>query len=105
LRRFRVGGNRGRIVKNDLSTTATPVKLALSVPEAAEALSVSERSVWAMIETQGLPHVRLGAGGGRVLIPVRELTDWLTARAAKAAAAGTEPKAQAADGDGKGVTP
>jgi len=69
--------------------TINPVKLALSVPEAAVALSISERSVWGMINSGELPHVRLGEGGGRVLLPVKELTEYLSRKSA-AASAGVE---------------
>lgn len=51
-------------------------RLALSVPEAAEALGVSERHLRALLPE--LPHVRLG---GRVVLPVEGLREWLKARA------------------------
>lgn len=49
-------------------------KLALSAREAAEALSVSERQLWALTRDGVIPAVRLG---GRVVYPVAVLQRWL----------------------------
>jgi len=51
-------------------------RLALTVPEAATALGVSERHLRSMLPE--LPHVHLG---GRVVLPVEPLREWLRARA------------------------
>lgn len=53
-------------------------KLALTVPEVAEAIGVSDRKVWDLINVDGFPVVRLG---GRVIVPVHDLRLWLSARA------------------------
>lgn len=53
-------------------------KLAYSVVEAAEAIGVSDRKVRDLVNIEGFPVVRLG---GRVLIPVEPLRDWLRAKA------------------------
>ena len=51
-------------------------RLALSIPEVAEALGVSERLVRDLLPE--LPHVRLGR---RTVIPVGPLEEWLRERA------------------------
>ena len=51
-------------------------RLALSIPEAAESLGVSERLVRDLLPE--LPHVRLGR---RTVIPVGPLEEWLRERA------------------------
>ncbi len=50
--------------------------------DAAKALGVSERVLWAWTadKTSGIPHFRKGRC---VLYPVRELQDWLTSRLEK----------------------
>ncbi len=53
-------------------------KLAYTVVEAAEAIGVSDRKVRDLINIQDFPVVRLG---GRVLIPVEPLRDWLREKA------------------------
>jgi hypothetical protein len=62
--------------------TATPTApLALSPRDAAKALSISERSLYAATAPRGpIPSVRLG---GRVLYPVAGLHEWLTRAAAE----------------------
>ncbi len=50
-------------------------RLALTVPEAATAISVSERHLRSMLPE--IPHVHLG---GRVVIPVDALRGWLLDR-------------------------
>ena len=50
-------------------------RLALTVPEAAVAIGVSERHLRAMLPE--VPHCRVG---GRVVIPVEPLREWLRAR-------------------------
>lgn len=49
-------------------------KLALSVTEAAEALSISRRSLYNLIKTDGFPVLELG---GRRVIPVDLLQQWM----------------------------
>ncbi|MCP5057490.1 MAG: helix-turn-helix domain-containing protein [bacterium] len=51
-------------------------RLALSLPEAARALGVSERHLRSVLPE--LPHVHLGA---RVLVPVDALREWLESKA------------------------
>ena len=51
-------------------------KLAFNVAAAAEAIGVSDRKVRDLVNVEGFPVVRLG---GRVLIPVDPLRDWLRA--------------------------
>ena len=53
-------------------------KLAFTVIEAAEAIGVSDRKVRDLVNVDGFPVVRLG---GRVLIPVDPLREWLKAKA------------------------
>ena len=53
-----------------------PLRLALTVPEAAAAMGVSERHLRSMLPE--IPHVYLG---GRVVIPVEPLREWLRAQA------------------------
>lgn len=73
-----------------------PTKLALSIAEAADALSVCSRTIWTMIQQAGLPHIRVGGQGQgqgrRIIIPVAELTVWLSQRAAT-----VQPKGQMQD--------
>lgn len=52
-------------------------KLALSVTEAAEALSISRRSLYNLIKTDGFPVLELG---GRRVIPVDLLQQWMRER-------------------------
>ena len=51
-------------------------RLALTVPEAAIALGISERHLRELLPE--IPHVHLG---GRVVIPVRAMEEWLRERA------------------------
>ena len=56
---------------------ADPVPaLALRPKDAARAIGIGERKLWAITSdrTSGIPHIRLGKV---VLYPVRELQDWL----------------------------
>lgn len=54
-------------------------RLALPVAQAAELLSVSERTLRTLLaQDPSLPRVRLGR---RVVIPVRELEEWINRRA------------------------
>ena len=51
-------------------------RLALTIPEAAAAVGISERHLRALLPE--IPHVRLG---NRVVIPVEPFRDWLRERA------------------------
>ena len=54
--------------------------LALRPKDAARALGIGERKLWEITadHTSGIPHIRFGKA---ILYPVRELQDWLAARA------------------------
>ncbi len=79
-----------------MSETPTPAipKVALTVPEAAEALGISERAVWTLIRTEGLPVVRLGR---RTVIYVESLHEWLRER--------SRPRSPATTDQAEGVSP
>lgn len=53
-------------------------RLAYTVKEAAESIGISDRKLNDLIHIEGFPVVRLG---GRVVIPVGPLRDWLRAKA------------------------
>ena len=55
-----------------------PCRLALDIGATAEALSLSERTVRNLLSEPTFPYFRVGT---KVLIPTRELRDWLTAQA------------------------
>jgi excisionase family DNA binding protein len=58
-------------------------KLALRPLEAAEALGISERTLWAWTQAGIVPSVRAGTGKrNTVRYPVAELEAWLTRTAA-----------------------
>jgi len=60
------------------STRAIPLKLLLAAREAAEALSVCEKTLWSMTAPRGdLPAVRIGR---RVLYDPRDLRDLIQRR-------------------------
>lgn len=63
---------------------ADPPRLALRPREAAKALGIGERKLWALTadKTSGIPHTRLGKC---VVYPVPELADWLAQQATGAA--------------------
>lgn len=52
-------------------------KMALSVAEAAEALGISRRSLYNLIQSDGFPVLELG---GRRVIPVDLLQEWMHKR-------------------------
>jgi excisionase family DNA binding protein len=58
--------------------TDPPTALALRPRQAAAALGISERTLWAWTKRGEIPHVRLGR---MVLYPVAELRTWLSERA------------------------
>jgi putative molybdopterin biosynthesis protein len=55
--------------------------LALSVRDAARALSLGERKLWEMTNRGEIPHVRCGK---RILYPLAALEAWLAEQARKA---------------------
>jgi len=65
-----------------------PNRLALTVPEAAAAIGVSERHLRSMLPE--IPHCRVG---GRVVIPVEPFREWLRNQA-QAEKTGAERVAQ-----------
>jgi excisionase family DNA binding protein len=58
---------------------STPVhsRRYLSVKEAAEQLSVSERTVRRLVDAGRVPAVRVGGPGSAIRLPVGELERWL----------------------------
>ena len=52
-------------------------RLALDIRATAEALSLSERTVRTLLSRPSFPYFRVGT---KVLVPTRELRDWLTAQ-------------------------
>lgn len=67
-----------RCVRGSL-VSAHPPRFALSIPEAAEALRVSERTIRSLLaDDPSLPRVHLGR---RVVIPSRALDDWINRKA------------------------
>ena len=53
--------------------------LALSIPQAASALSVSERQIYVLAARDSLPTIKIG---GRRLVRVADLKKWLAAQPA-----------------------
>ena len=49
----------------------------LSISEAAAALGISRPSIYRLLHTEDFPVVHLG---GRVLIPTKQLEDWIDAQ-------------------------
>lgn len=62
-----------------MTAPAAPVRLALSKPEAAEALGVSVDT----LERHVMPELRVVRRGRLVLIPVTEIERWLDRNAAR----------------------
>jgi excisionase family DNA binding protein len=63
------------VLASNAASTSVPIPaLALRPREAAAALGVSERTLWAWTAAGEVPHVRRGK---TVLYPVGELTRWL----------------------------
>lgn len=56
--------------------------LALRPKEAAKALGIGERKLWALTNSGELPHARIGRA---VVYPVRELQEWLSDQTVKGA--------------------
>jgi hypothetical protein len=67
-----------------MTTTDVPSPLALRPRDAAKALGVSARTLWALTAPRGpVPCVRVGAGRRQtVLYPVDQLRAWLAREAA-----------------------
>lgn len=63
-----------------MSSNPTPLALAMRPRQAAAALGVSARTLWALTANGEIPHVRLGR---MVLYPVAELRIWLAAKSAQ----------------------
>ncbi|MBO4299938.1 MAG: helix-turn-helix domain-containing protein [Clostridia bacterium] len=49
-------------------------KIAYSVSELGKALGIGRNNAYALIHREGFPAVRIG---GRVIVPVKELEEWL----------------------------
>lgn len=62
-------------MKNKSNQMPPVERVALTVPEAAQSLGVSERHLRS--EISEVPHFYIG---GRVLIPVRDLREWASSR-------------------------
>jgi excisionase family DNA binding protein len=68
------------------------LKLSLRPHEAAKAIGVSARTLWALTKKGEVPHFRIGRS---VLYPVESLRDWLQERAGgRGALNGIEEKRQ-----------
>lgn len=52
--------------------------IGLGVPEAAQCIGISERTLRALTARGEVPHVRIGS---RIIYPVKPLTDWLNGKA------------------------
>jgi excisionase family DNA binding protein len=66
---------------NRIDDITTPA-LALRPKEAAKALGIGERKLWAMTNAGELPHAHIGRA---VVYPVHELKRWLSEQASKGA--------------------
>lgn len=64
-----------------LSPRPEPTKLLLTAREAAEALSVTERTLWNWTASHGLPCVRIGRS---LRYSVDELRKWIDSRTTRA---------------------
>lgn len=56
-------------------------KLAYSVTEMAEALSIGKTAAYELVKREGFPKVMVGT---RIIVPVKRLDTWLAEEAAKA---------------------
>lgn len=52
-------------------------KLALTVPELADALGIGRNAAYTLCETEGFPSVRIGK---RIVVPIQPLQEWLRAK-------------------------
>jgi excisionase family DNA binding protein len=57
--------------------STTDNRILLPAPEAARVLSISERTLWAMTQNRGIPHIRIGR---RVLYRAEALAKWAAER-------------------------
>lgn len=57
-----------------ISTTALPAPLLIDAPSAARLIGLSERTMWRLVKSQAVPHIRIGR---RVLFMRERLVDWL----------------------------
>jgi excisionase family DNA binding protein len=71
--------------KVDLILSDDAAPLALRPREAAKALGVSERTLWAWTKEGDVPHAKIG---GTLLYPVAELREWLSRKVAAAGGSG-----------------
>ncbi|NLX21649.1 MAG: helix-turn-helix domain-containing protein [Phycisphaerae bacterium] len=62
---------------NILKGTPSPLRLALRTREAAEAIGVSERTLWTWTQQGDVPFIKRGKA---TLYPIRELTAWLSSQ-------------------------
>jgi len=63
-----------------MTTATTTGKLAYSIPEVARKLGTCKTTVLNMClrtDEHRLPHIRVGAKGGRIIIPVKQLEEYL----------------------------
>ena len=61
-----------------MSTTLSPIVLALRARDAAKALSISERTLWGLSRDGRIPCLRVGTGKRKtVLYSVSDLQAWL----------------------------
>jgi predicted DNA-binding transcriptional regulator AlpA len=55
-----------------------PAPMALRAREAAQALSISIRHLWALTKVGDIPHIRLGHGRRQIILyPTTALREWL----------------------------
>ena len=71
----------------------TVEKLSLRLREAAQALSISERTLWSLCQRNEIPHVKTGRV---VLFPIASLKQWLEEKTKR-------PLPQSSDADGGAV--
>ena len=71
----------------------TVEKLSLRLREAAQALSISERTLWSLCQRNEIPHVKTGRV---VLFPIASLKQWLEEKTKR-------PLPQSFDADGGAV--
>lgn len=81
-------------------------RLALRREEAAEALGISDRTLWTWTRSGDVPHVRIG---GVVMYPIDGLREWLASRQSGAENVGScsapAAKGEIANGNTKGFVP
>ena len=65
-----------------IDLTGNPPRLALRPKDAAIALGISPRLLWARTNMGEIPHVRIGQA---IVYPVHVLREWLAERAGKGA--------------------